>query len=109
MSSAGPGSVAKCRCRVSGPCPVPLLEADPEAETPWLATAYVPGRTLSQHAAEHGPLAGIQLHVFRSSASPRFAPSTPSSVCRNAGRLAMDFGGRSTGFREHPSCTGWTP
>nr|WP_237545138.1 serine/threonine-protein kinase [Streptomyces sp. SID4946] len=50
--------------RVSGPCVVPLLEADPEAETPWLATAYVPGPTLSQHAAEHGPLAGIQLHLF---------------------------------------------
>ncbi|MET7780081.1 protein kinase [Streptomyces sp. NPDC005388] len=50
--------------RVSGPCLVPLLEADPEAETPWLATAYVPGLTLAQHAAAHGPLAGIQLHLF---------------------------------------------
>ncbi|MFF3593807.1 serine/threonine-protein kinase [Streptomyces sp. NPDC002387] len=52
--------------RVSGPCLVPLLDADPEAETPWLATAYVPGLTLSQHAATHGPLAGIQLHLFAS-------------------------------------------
>lgn len=50
--------------RVSGPCLVPLLEADPEAETPWLATAYVPGPTLSQHVATQGPLAGIQLHLF---------------------------------------------
>ncbi|MFI2764759.1 serine/threonine protein kinase [Streptomyces echinatus] len=50
--------------RVSGPCLVPLLEADPEAETPWLATAYVPGPTLSQQAARHGPLDGIQLHLF---------------------------------------------
>ncbi|MEU6323406.1 serine/threonine-protein kinase [Streptomyces sp. NPDC047009] len=50
--------------RVSGPCLVPLLDADPEAETPWLATAYVPGLTLSQHAAAHGPLAGIRLHLF---------------------------------------------
>ncbi|MGW1913250.1 serine/threonine protein kinase [Streptomyces sp. NPDC002076] len=50
--------------RVSGPCLVPLLEADPEAETPWLATAYVPGPTLSQHAAAHGALTGIQLHLF---------------------------------------------
>ncbi|MFD4612722.1 serine/threonine protein kinase [Streptomyces sp. NPDC058440] len=50
--------------RVSGPCLVPLREADPEAETPWLATAYVPGLTLAQHAAAHGPLAGIQLHLF---------------------------------------------
>ncbi|MEV5880739.1 serine/threonine-protein kinase [Streptomyces sp. NPDC052101] len=50
--------------RVSGPCLVPLLEADPQAETPWLATAYVPGPTLNQHVATHGPLAGIQLHLF---------------------------------------------
>ncbi|MFF8947156.1 serine/threonine protein kinase, partial [Streptomyces sp. NPDC014864] len=50
--------------RVSGPCLVPLLEADPEAEIPWLATAYVPGPTLSQHTAVHGPLAEIQLHLF---------------------------------------------
>ncbi|MFE0513069.1 serine/threonine-protein kinase [Streptomyces sp. NPDC058964] len=50
--------------RVSGPCLVPLLEADPEAETPWLATAYVPGLTLAQHVAAHGPLAGAQLRLF---------------------------------------------
>ncbi|GAA2497310.1 hypothetical protein GCM10010276_43080 [Streptomyces longisporus] len=50
--------------RVSGPCLVPLLEADPEAEIPWLATAYVPGLTLAEHTAAHGPLAGIQLHLF---------------------------------------------
>ncbi|MFF8029049.1 protein kinase [Streptomyces sp. NPDC007896] len=50
--------------RVSGPGLVPLLEADPEAETPWLATAYVPGLTLAQHTAAHGPLAGIQLHLL---------------------------------------------
>lgn len=50
--------------RVSGPCLVPLLEADPEADIAWLATAYVPGLTLGEHTAMHGPLAGIQLHLF---------------------------------------------
>ncbi|MFE9600875.1 serine/threonine-protein kinase [Streptomyces hokutonensis] len=50
--------------RVSGPCLVPLLEADPEADIPWLATAYVPGLTLAEHTAVHGPLDGIQLHLF---------------------------------------------
>ncbi|GAX58261.1 serine/threonine protein kinase [Streptomyces olivochromogenes] len=59
--------------RVSGPCLVPLLEADPEAETPWLATAYVPGLTLAQHAAAHGPLAGIQLHLFAAGAAGALA------------------------------------
>ncbi|MEW2491512.1 serine/threonine-protein kinase [Streptomyces sp. NPDC048411] len=50
--------------RVSGPCLVPLWDADPEADIPWLATAYIPGLTLSDHTAVHGPLAGIQLHLF---------------------------------------------
>ncbi|WP_327410880.1 protein kinase [Streptomyces sp. NBC_01281] len=49
---------------MSGPCLVPLLEADPEAYIPWLATAYVPGLTLGDHTAMHGPLARIQLHLF---------------------------------------------
>ncbi|MGI3197532.1 hypothetical protein ACRJ4W_00325 [Streptomyces sp. GLT-R25] len=51
--------------RVSGPCLVPLLDADPEADIPWLATAYVPGLTLGEHTAVHGPLAGVQLHLVR--------------------------------------------
>ncbi|MGV9703706.1 protein kinase domain-containing protein [Streptomyces sp. NPDC003483] len=43
---------------------MPLLEADPEADIPWLATAYVPGLTLGEYTALHGPLAGIELHLF---------------------------------------------
>ncbi|MEV6959566.1 hypothetical protein AB0M97_10250 [Streptomyces sp. NPDC051207] len=38
---------------------MPLLEADPDADIPWLATAYVPGLTLAEHTAAHGPLARI--------------------------------------------------
>jgi serine/threonine protein kinase len=33
-----------------------LVDADPDAELPWLATEYVPGPTLSQELAAHGPL-----------------------------------------------------
>ncbi|MBE1877290.1 serine/threonine-protein kinase [Myceligenerans pegani] len=33
-----------------------LVDADPEAELPWLATEYVPGPTLSRALAEQGPL-----------------------------------------------------
>jgi serine/threonine protein kinase len=33
-----------------------LVDADPEAELPWLATEYVPGPTLSQALAAQGPL-----------------------------------------------------
>ncbi|MFE7599930.1 protein kinase [Streptomyces sp. NPDC057494] len=35
---------------------VPVLDADPEAEVPWLATAYVPGPALSEAVLAHGPL-----------------------------------------------------
>ncbi|MFE1792846.1 serine/threonine protein kinase, partial [Streptomyces sp. NPDC059525] len=35
---------------------VPVLDADPEAEVPWLATAYVPGPALSDAVIGHGPL-----------------------------------------------------
>jgi serine/threonine protein kinase len=50
--------------RVRGTCLVSLLYADPAAEIPWLATDYIPGPTLHQHLAAHGPLAGVQLHLF---------------------------------------------
>jgi eukaryotic-like serine/threonine-protein kinase len=35
----------------------PVLDADPDAERPWLATAYVPGPSLQAYVSEHGPLA----------------------------------------------------
>lgn len=35
---------------------VPVLDADPEADVPWLATAYVPGPALSDAVIGHGPL-----------------------------------------------------
>lgn len=50
--------------RVQGPCLIPLLAADPDADAPWLATAYVPGPTLDQHLAAHGPLADSTLYAF---------------------------------------------
>ncbi|WP_244942125.1 protein kinase domain-containing protein [Streptomyces coelicoflavus] len=50
--------------RVTGPYLVPLLTADPDAETPWLATAYVPGLTVHQHLLAHGTLAGGSLYAL---------------------------------------------
>ncbi|GDY68716.1 hypothetical protein SAV14893_081090 [Streptomyces avermitilis] len=35
---------------------VPLLDADPDAESPWLATAFVPGPSLAEAVEECGPL-----------------------------------------------------
>ncbi|MFJ1967156.1 bifunctional serine/threonine-protein kinase/ABC transporter substrate-binding protein [Streptomyces sp. NPDC087903] len=42
--------------RVANPWVVPLLDADPDAESPWLATAFVPGPSLAEAVEEGGPL-----------------------------------------------------
>jgi len=42
--------------RVQGIYTAPVVDADSEAALPWLATAYVPGPSLRQAVAEHGPL-----------------------------------------------------
>ncbi|WP_202124360.1 serine/threonine-protein kinase [Actinomadura physcomitrii] len=42
--------------RVQGFYTAPVLDADPDAPQPWLATAYVAGPTLQEAVAEHGPL-----------------------------------------------------
>ncbi|KAB1146687.1 ABC transporter substrate-binding protein [Streptomyces luteolifulvus] len=42
--------------RVVSPWVVPLLDADPDAESPWLATAFVPGPSLAEAVEECGPL-----------------------------------------------------
>jgi len=41
---------------VSGLFTAPVVDADVDAPTPWLATAYVPGLSLSDAVARHGPL-----------------------------------------------------
>ncbi|XRQ08711.1 serine/threonine-protein kinase [Actinomadura welshii] len=42
--------------RVSGPWTAPVLDADTEAATPWVATGYVAGPTLQGAVGEYGPL-----------------------------------------------------
>ncbi|MEU2285797.1 protein kinase [Streptomyces sp. NPDC013178] len=41
---------------VGGAYTAPVVDAAPDDETPWLATAYIPGPTLAEAVAEHGPL-----------------------------------------------------
>ncbi|MFE0384529.1 serine/threonine-protein kinase [Streptomyces bungoensis] len=59
--------------RVTGPHLVPLLAADPDAPTPWLATAYVPGPTLNQHVSAHGPLDEGSLYAFAAATAQALA------------------------------------
>jgi len=50
--------------RVSGAFTAPVVDADPDAVQPWMATSYVPGRTLSDIVAKVGPLGGHELRVL---------------------------------------------
>ncbi|MGW0415351.1 protein kinase domain-containing protein, partial [Streptomyces collinus] len=47
--------------KVSGAFTAPVVDADPEAPRPWMATQYVPGRPLSARVRDDGPLAGAEL------------------------------------------------
>ena len=49
--------------RVQGLYTAPVLDADPDAPIPWLATAYIAGPSLNQGVTEHGPFP--MLPVFR--------------------------------------------
>ncbi|MGK5551776.1 serine/threonine-protein kinase [Actinomadura kijaniata] len=42
--------------RVGGEWTAPVLDADTESDTPWVATGYVPGPTLHEVVERHGPL-----------------------------------------------------
>ncbi|MFD0686247.1 outer membrane protein assembly factor BamB family protein [Actinomadura fibrosa] len=41
---------------VSGAFTAPVIDADPDAADPWLVTAYLPGLSLQEAVAQHGPL-----------------------------------------------------
>jgi hypothetical protein len=59
--------------RVTGPYVIPLLAADTDAVTPWLATAYVPGPTLDQHVRERGPLSEGSLYALAAATAQALA------------------------------------
>jgi hypothetical protein len=42
--------------RVQGLYTAPVVDADPDAPVPWLATAYIAGPSLNHAVTEHGPL-----------------------------------------------------
>ncbi|WP_427168522.1 protein kinase domain-containing protein [Streptomyces sp. C1-1] len=46
---------AELAARLTGRWTVPVVAADAEARSPWLATAYVPGPSLAEAVARHGP------------------------------------------------------
>ncbi|WP_051468160.1 serine/threonine-protein kinase [Actinomadura oligospora] len=50
--------------QVSGAYTAPVLDADPEAATPWMATAYIAGPSLQQAIDTHGPLSPTQARTL---------------------------------------------
>ncbi|MDX3312250.1 bifunctional serine/threonine-protein kinase/ABC transporter substrate-binding protein [Streptomyces sp. NPDC054884] len=55
---------AQAARQVQSPWVVPLLDADADAETPWLATSYVPGPSLSETVEVFGPLSVTSVRVL---------------------------------------------
>ncbi|MGW2522197.1 serine/threonine-protein kinase [Streptomyces sp. NPDC001617] len=47
--------------KVSGAFTAPVVDADPEAERPWMATLFIPGETLSDHVKRNGPMEAAPL------------------------------------------------
>ncbi|MET9834673.1 serine/threonine-protein kinase [Streptomyces sp. NPDC006385] len=47
--------------RVSGAFTAPVVDADPEAERPWMATLFIPGPTLSDQVKRNGPMEPARL------------------------------------------------
>lgn len=50
--------------KVSGVFSAPVLDADPRAAEPWLATLYIPGPSLREAVLDHGPLPSHTLDVL---------------------------------------------
>jgi outer membrane protein assembly factor BamB len=47
--------------RVSGAFTAPVVDADPEAGNPWMATLFIPGPTLAEHVKRNGALPPARL------------------------------------------------
>ncbi|MFF4398213.1 PQQ-binding-like beta-propeller repeat protein [Streptomyces sp. NPDC001480] len=50
--------------RVSGAFTAPVVDADPDADRPWMATLYVPGPTLAEVVEKDGPLGRRELRAL---------------------------------------------
>ncbi|MFL1378800.1 MULTISPECIES: WD40 repeat domain-containing serine/threonine protein kinase [unclassified Nocardiopsis] len=55
---------AEAARRVGGFHTAQVVDADPGAVSPWIATAYIPGPTLEKKVREGGPIAPPALHVL---------------------------------------------
>ncbi|MFH9073905.1 protein kinase domain-containing protein [Streptomyces alboflavus] len=94
---------------VTGAHTAAVVDADPDADQPWLATAYLPGVTLRQAVAAGGPLTGEAVRALAAALAEALAcihaagivhrDLKPSNVLVTAdGPRVIDFGiARATG------------
>ncbi|MEU4097867.1 PQQ-binding-like beta-propeller repeat protein [Streptomyces sp. NPDC026673] len=50
--------------RVSGAFTAPVVDADPDADRPWMATLYIPGPTLAEFVKRNGPVSPAQVRYL---------------------------------------------
>ncbi|MFD3992236.1 serine/threonine-protein kinase [Streptomyces sp. NPDC058583] len=73
--------------RVSGAYTAPVVEADPDAETPWLASLFLPGPSLSEAVAAGAGVAGAGAGAAGAASAPVGLPE--EAVRRLAAGLAQ--------------------
>lgn len=89
--------------QVTGPCLVPVHNADTDGPVPWLATPFVPGPTLDQHLAAGGALDGARLHALAAGTAAALAAVHEAGIIHRdvkpqnvilapAGPHLLDFG-----------------
>ncbi|MFI6494848.1 serine/threonine-protein kinase [Streptomyces sp. NPDC050564] len=89
--------------RVTGPCLVPLRDADTEAALPWLATPFIPGPTLDRHVTLNGALAGAHLYALAAGTAAALSAihaagvvhrdvKPPNVILAPSGPQVLDFG-----------------
>ncbi|GAB3002107.1 serine/threonine-protein kinase [Streptomyces pseudoechinosporeus] len=89
--------------QVTGPCLVPVHDADTDSPAPWLATPFVPGPTLDQHLAASGALHGAQLYALAAGTAAALAAVHQAGIVHRdvkpqnvilapAGPRVLDFG-----------------
>ncbi|MFF4053539.1 serine/threonine protein kinase [Streptomyces chartreusis] len=89
--------------RVTGPCLVPVRDADTEAAAPWLVTPFVPGPTLDRYVTVNGPLAGAGLYALAAGTAAALAAvhaqgvvhrdvKPPNVILAPSGPQVLDFG-----------------
>lgn len=67
--------------RVSGAFTASVVDADPEADRPWMATVHIPGPTLAERVRDSGPLTAEEVRLPGPGSPRRCATSTGPGWC----------------------------